>query len=420
MRDSLKADAMLNGEEKGMYLRDLLTEEERDIQALFRKFVDKEIMPKRQEIETDKTLVAGILQKITDLGCLKMGYPKELGGENAGNMPFYLTILAEEFARGDAGIAMAVGQSSGRHLGAAIAANNRAIIDRFLPIYLGDTFAYSCLSMSEPDGGCDVENFDMEGRTLRTIAELDGDEWVINGCKCWPGSGGMAALYLTVCTTDPTAGEDGIAIIYVPDGTPGLTFGKPEPKMGFKSINNATVYYDDVRVPKEYRLAGPGKDAKFFKAACANTKIHSAALSIGIAQGAFETVLEYTKNRKGGGKTVRQHTIIAGILADMAIKLETSRALTYNVTWMLSHPDIYGPPYSIEMTSRCNIAKVFSADAAVWITNKAMELMGANGYSPEYHIEKYLRDAKSLQLWLAGQQVSRYDIARGYYNLRTV
>jgi alkylation response protein AidB-like acyl-CoA dehydrogenase len=403
-----------------MYLRDLLTEEEIDIQELFRKFVDREIMPRRRELEDNPVLVSEILQKITDMGVLRMGYPLHLGGENNGKIPFYLTILAEEFARGDAGIAMAVGQSSGRHLGAAIAVKNQAIIDRFLPIYLGNTFAYSCLSMSEPDGGCDVENFDMEGTTLRTVARLDGDEWIINGCKCWPGSGGMAAMYLTVCTTDPSAGSEGIAIIYVPDKTPGLSFGKPEQKMGFQSISNASVYYEDVRVPREYRLAGPGKDADFFKAACAHTKIHSAALSLGISRGVLETVLEYTKNRKGGGKSVRQHTIIAGIIADMAVKLETSRALTYNATWMLSRPDVYGPAYSVDMTARCNIAKVFTADAVVWIANKAMELMGANGYSPEYHVEKYLRDGKSLQLWLAGQQVSRYDIARGYYDFQTV
>jgi alkylation response protein AidB-like acyl-CoA dehydrogenase len=143
-------------------------------------------------------------------------------------------------------------------------------------------------------------------------------------------------------------------------------------------------------------------------------------MSLGISKGAFDTVLEYTKDRMGGGKPVRQHTIVAGILADMAIRLEASRALTYNATWMLNHPDIYGPPFSLEMISKCNTVKVFTADASVWITNRGMELMGSNGYSPEYHMEKYLRDAKALQLWLAGQQVSKYDIARGYYDLNTV
>jgi alkylation response protein AidB-like acyl-CoA dehydrogenase len=403
-----------------VYLKDLLTDEEVEIKKLFRKFVDKEIMPNRLALEENPALVSDLLQALTDMGVVRMGYPKELGGEKSENAPFYLTILAEEFSRGDVGLAMAIGQSSGRHMAPAIITKNQAILDRFVPIFTGNKFAYSCLSMSEPDGGCDVENFDMEGKTLHTIAKLEGNEWVINGSKCWPGSGGVGSMYLTVCTTDPNLGEEGIAIIYVPSDTPGLSFGKPEPKMGFKTIQNASVYYDNVRVPKGFRLAGPGQDAKFFKAACSQTKIHSAALALGVCQGAFETVLEYTGNRKGGGKPVRQHTIVAGILADLAIQLEATRAMVYNMTWMLNHPGIYGSPYSPEMISKCNIAKVFTADAAVEITNRGMELMGANGYSPEYHMEKYLRDAKALQLWLAGQQVSRYDIAKGYYDLKTI
>jgi alkylation response protein AidB-like acyl-CoA dehydrogenase len=403
-----------------MYLKDLLSEEELKIKRLLRKFVDKEIMPRRLEVEENKDLVSRILQDITDIGVLKMGYPKELGGEKSEKAPFYLTIVAEEFSRGDGGIAMAVGQASGRHLGPAIVENNKAILDRFVPIYTGNKFAYSCLSMTEPDGGCDVENFDMQFRTIRTIAKLDGDEWVINGSKCWPASAGVAAMYLTICTTDPQLGDEGIAIIYVPAETPGLSFGKPEPKMGFRSVQNASVYYDNVRVPKAYRLAGPKDDARWFKVACSHTKIHSSAMGLGIMHGAFDTVLEYTGNRIGGGKPVRQHTIVAGILADLAIQVEASRALVYNTTWMLNHPKIYGPAHSQDMISKCNITKVFTADAAVSITNKGMELMGSNGYAPEYHIEKYLRDAKALQLWLAGQQVSKYDVARGYYDLNTV
>jgi butyryl-CoA dehydrogenase len=402
-----------------MFLQDLLTEEERAIKAVLRKFVDNELLPIRQQLEENETLVRDILQKITDLGIVRMGYPKELGGEKPGPMPFYLTIVAEELSRGDAGIAMTVGQSAGRHLAPAIAVANRAVIDRFVPIFTGPRFAYSCLSMTEPDSGCDVENFDMEARTLRTTAKLDGDAWIINGSKSWPTNAGVAEMYLTVCSTAPESGEEGLAIIYVPPDAKGLSFGKPEPKMGFKTVQNASVYYDDVRVPKEYRLAGPRVDMQFFKAACSNTKVHSAALSLGISQGAFDTVIDYTAKRRGGGKEVRQHTIVAGILADMATRLEGSRCLVYNVTWMLGKPDLYGPAYSVKMTSRCNVAKVFAADAAVWIANKCMELMGAYGYSREYPVEKYLRDAKALQLWLAGQQVSRYDIARGYYELKT-
>jgi len=227
-------------------------------------------------------------------------------------------------------------------------------------------------------------------------------------------------MYLTVCCTDPNLAEEGLAIIFVPKDSPGLSFGKPEQKMGFRTVQNAAIYYDEVRVPEEYRLAGPGTDAKFFWAGLAMTKVHSAMLSLGIAQGAFEKALAYIKTRKGGGKLVNQHTIVAGIIADMAMKLELSRAAVYNMEWMLHHPEIYGPPFSKAMISKCNIAKVFTADAAVWIANKGMELMGAAGYSREYGLEKDLRDAKACQLWLGGQQVSKYDIVKGYYNLNTV
>ena len=320
-------------------------------------------------------------------------------------------LLAEQFCRKDATFGSAL-MLAGHGSECLLRHGSNELKDKFIPqVVTGEWL--SSIAWQEKQQNKGLKN-------ISTTAIKDSDEWVINGSKCWPGSGGMAAMYLTICTTDPNLGEEGIAIIYVPAETPGLSFGRPEPKMGFRSIQNASVYYDNVRVPKAYRLAGPGDDAKFFKAACSHTKIHSSAMAIGISRGAFDTVLKYTENRMGGGKPVRQHTIVAGILADMAIQLEASRALVYNMTWMLNHPEIYGPPFSLEMISKCNIAKVFTADAAVLITNKGMELMGANGYSPEYHLEKYLRDAKALQLWLAGQQVSRYDIARGYYDLSTV
>lgn len=403
-----------------MYLEDLLTEEDKAIRKLVREFVDKEIMPRRTELEENEGLVEEILQRLTDMDVVRMGFPKEYSGLGSDPSPFYHTIITEELARGDTGISVMIGQSAGIHLGGAIKAGNKAVIDRFVPIFCGGKFVRSCFSMSEPEGGCDIENFDMHGRTIRTIAKLDGDEWVINGSKVWPLNGDNAEMYLTICTTDPNLGEEGIAIIFVPGDAPGLSFGKPEKKLGFRTVHNTSVYYDDVRVPKEYRLAGPGVDANNFKAGTAATKVHSAMLSLGISQGAFEMAVEYTQGRRGGGKFVSQHTIIAGIIADMAIKLELMRAAVYNLEWMLHHPQIYGPPFSREMLSKTNIVKVFAADAAVWITNKAMELMGATGYDQEVELEKYLRDAKACQLWLAGQQVSKYDIAKGYYDLKTV
>jgi alkylation response protein AidB-like acyl-CoA dehydrogenase len=164
-------------------------------------------------------------------------------------------------------------------------------------------------------------------------------------------------------------------------------------------------------------LAGPATDAQFFAGlAGTGAQWHSATISLGTAQAAFDIALDYTKERKSGGKPVREWSMAAGILADMAIQIEMTRGALYNLSCMLDHPEIYGPPFSPKMVSKASTTKVFAADTAVWVSNKAAELMGSNGISPEYHLEKYLRDAKITQLWLGGQQISRYRVARGYYD----
>ncbi|MBW1998529.1 MAG: acyl-CoA/acyl-ACP dehydrogenase, partial [Deltaproteobacteria bacterium] len=179
---------------------------------------------------------------------------------------------------------------------------------------------------------------------------------------------------------------------------------------------NASIFYDNVKVPRAYRLAGPGRDCRFYYGIISGGQWHSAIISLGIAQAAFDLALDYTRERKSHGRPVREWSMVAGILADMAVQLEIVRGAVYNYGWMLDHPEAYGASFSSEMMSKAGIVRIFSADAAVWITNKAMELMGSNGLSPEFHLEKYLRDAKVLQLWLGGQQVSRYRVVKGYYD----
>ncbi|MBW1863217.1 MAG: acyl-CoA dehydrogenase family protein [Deltaproteobacteria bacterium] len=398
-----------------MQLTHMLTDEQKAIQDMLRKFVDKEIMPIREKLEEDHSLVEGVLQKLVDLGIQKGGYPPEYGGTGPYSM-MTRAIIVQELARGDAGIAMSTGTNAGELLGPARHAGNKEVLDKFAPTFCRDKVCYACLSMTDATGGADSENPLFQGRGIVTRAKLDGDEWVINGTKSWPTHAGIASMYLTVCNTDPDAGDDGIALIYVPADAPGLSFGKPETKMGFKTTINASIFYDNVRVPKEYRAAGPGHDAPFYYAAMAGAQWGSSIESLGIAQAAFDIALDYTKDRKSGGKPVREWSMAAGIIADMAIRLEMMRGSAYNFAWMLDHPEDYGPAYTNQMISKASVLRIFASDGCVWIANKAMELMGANGLSPEYHLEKYLRDAKVTQIWLAGQQVARYRVVRGYYD----
>lgn len=400
-----------------MQLEHLLTEEQKLMRDTIRRFVAEEIMPIRQELEMDYGLVEKVLQKLVDLGIQRLGYPPEYGGYRGPGIRTISAVIREEIAKGDPGIGLISGINGGGILAPAMAAGNKAVLDRFVPDFCGDKLNYACWAMTDSTGGADTENPLLQGRGISTRARLDGDEYVINGSKSWPTNAGLASVYMTICTTDPDAGDDGIAIIYVPGDAKGLSFGKPEAKMGFKSSINGSVYFDNVRVPKEYRLAGPGKDALFFHAMVdCGSQFNASCQSLGIAQAAYKIALDYTGQRQSGGKPVREWSMAAGILARMAIRIEMTRAAVYNFAWMLDHPDDYPPPYSASMISKANILRVFATDTGVWVTNKAAELMGSNGISPEYHLEKCLRDAKIVQLYLGGQQISRYRVIRGYYD----
>jgi alkylation response protein AidB-like acyl-CoA dehydrogenase len=396
-----------------MNLEHLLTDEEKAIRGAIREFVTKEIMPVRDKIENNESLIAEIHQKLVDMGIQEGAFPPEYGGTGPGSHVAF-AIICEELAKGDAGIALSVG-INGSILGPAMAVGNKAVMDKFIPLFCKHKTCFACLSMTDSSGGADSENPLLQGKGIATTATLEGDEYVINGAKSWPTHAGIASVYLTICNTDPTLGEDGVALIYVPADAKGLSFGKPEEKMGFRTSVNGSIFYDNVRVPKEFRLAGPGVDAQMYAALATGTQWHSTSMSLGTAQAAFDIALNYTKDRKSGGKPVREWSLAASILADMAIRIEMTRAAFYNLASMLDHPEIYGPPFSNILVAKASAVKIFGADTAVWVTNKAVELMGSNGISKEYPMEKYLRDAKIPQLWLGGQQIARYRVARGYY-----
>jgi len=222
-----------------------------------------------------------------------------------------------------------------------------------------------------------------------------------------------------VCTTDPSLGDDGIALIYVPGDAEGLSFGKFEKKAGMAADRNTTTYLDNVRVPESFRLAGPGEDARYFHANLTVGRLASAAMSVGNAQGAFETVLDFTGGRAVGkvAKPIRDHSICAGMLADMAIGIETARMAYLSGAYRFDHPQEYGAIHSLEQLSTASIAKVYAADVAVMVTNRAMELMGSYGYVRDCDVEKYWRDCKIIQLWEGGAQLGRFDVCRAYYDL---
>jgi alkylation response protein AidB-like acyl-CoA dehydrogenase len=323
----------------------------------------------------------------------------------------------EEIARGDVGLAVSLG-CTWWCTRPAVLADNEAVLRKLAAVFCGNELRRGCFAMTEPEAGCDVENPAEHGRRISTRATLDGDEWVLNGSKRFPSNAGISAYYCVACTTDPTLGDEGIALIYVPHPSEGLSFGKFENKAGMQADRNCDIYLDNVRVPKENRAAGPGEDARLLHINLTLGRVGSAAMAVGAAEGAFETVLEYTKNRIVAGKPIREHSICAGMLADMAIGIETARTYYLTVAHMLDHPETYGPLESPGHLSRGSIAKVYATEVAIMVTNKAMELMGSYGYMREYDVEKYWRDCKEIQLWEGGAQLGRFDVVRGYYGFQ--
>ncbi len=404
-----------------MFDQPFITEEQRMVADLYRNFVDKEIMPVRHLIDDDKEhkLIKKILQAMTDIGHQKAAFPAEYGGSDMASA-LSAAIMHEELGRGDSGIGTAATVTTWAFM-PAITAGNKAVLDRFAPDFCGTDLKMGCFAMTEPGGshgggGCDIENLTLKGKKIRTIARLEGDEWIINGQKMWASNAGDADAYCVLCTTDPNLGDDGIALIYVPADAKGLSFGKDENKAGMQGDRNCPMYLDNVRVPKAFRAAGPGVDAQLMHGNVVAARILTGALAVGSAQGAFETVLKFTEERIVADRPVRQHSICAGMLADMAIGIETARAYCLNAAYMFDHPEINGPPFSDAMLSRASIAKVYAADVAVMVANKAMELMGSYGYVREYNVEKYWRDCKIIQMWEGGGQLGRFDVCRGYYD----
>jgi alkylation response protein AidB-like acyl-CoA dehydrogenase len=400
----------------------LLTDQDRLVSSVVRDFVEREIMPVRQQIDDDRDhlIVRRILKGLSDLGLFRAGLPQEHGGMTAGGggaNNVTTCVVLEEISRGDSGIAVAASVTTWA-LMPAIAARNEAVLKVVADMFGGGELRLGCFAMTEPASGCDIENLAaLHGRPIQTRAVLDGDEWVVNGSKRFPSNAGVADIYCVVCQTNPELGEEGIALIYVPSPWEGLSFGKFENKAGMQADRNCDIYFDNVRVPRQYRAASPGADAGLMKRNLTIGRLASAAMAVGNAQGAFERVLDYTGARVVEGRPIRQHSMCAGMLADMAIGIETARAYYLQLAHMLDRPETYGEPDSDGALARASLAKVHACDVAVAVTNRGMELMGSYGYVREFDVEKYWRDCKEIQLWLGGAQLARLDIARGYYGL---
>lgn len=396
-----------------------VSEQDRMISKMMMKFVDLEIMPNREKIDQDEDhiIINNILKKLNNLGFDSGRYIIECCGKTEKQKISHVTaaILVEELARGDAGIAI-VSAVNGWALLPAYYSQNYDIIHTYSEKAKKKSPIFACFAMTESESGCDIENIPlMQGKTIHTRARREGDSWVLNGTKVMASNAGISSLYCVVCQTEPFASEESVALIYVPEDAVGIRFGNLEDKAGMQADKNANIYFDNVCVPLSNRASLGGNDVRLLQINIAIGRVTTAAAAVGCAQAVFEELLRYTGERKVGGKYIREYSMAAGILAEIATGIETARVYYLHAASILNNWDILAPGNIDELLCIASISKNYATEMAIQVTNKAMELMGSYGYLKDYHIEKYWRDVKELQLWLGGPHLGRFDVARGYY-----
>lgn len=423
---------LLSGRQK--YTQAFCTPEEIEMADSIRKFVNKEVMPHRHDLEggwhRDQELALSTLHRLyrrcVDLGLTSSNLPEKYGG--TGLSPVVRQMINEELSRADIGLATMVGKIHWI-VSFMSAAGRDDLLAEFAPRITGEHSWTACVSITEPQGGANLEDPAFHGKSIRTIARKEGNEYVINGHKIWPGPAGPAEHfqsdelaghlgYWTIATTDPALGEEGIGIFFVPPDADGLSFSNPYPKMGMVwSDENVDIWYQNVRIPERYRVdTKPGEGANIVRGFVIGLgRLAGAARLTGLSQAVLEIVLDWTRERSIAGRPVRERSMFAAMLGEMYRAIDLSRQYYLSITWQVTHPDIYGSPWSPEMIARFSSARSFAADTAEMVTNRAMELMGSYGYAYESQVEKYMRDFKIVKMWLGGAQRDRLDIAQGLY-----
>jgi len=251
--------------------------------------------------------------------------------------------------------------------------------------------------LSEPEAGSDATK-------QHTTAEDKGDHYILNGTKNWITNGNSASVYLVMAQTDAAKGSKGINTFIVEKNWPGVTVGAKENKLGIRGSDTHSIMFQDVKVPKDNRVGSEGFGFKFAMQTLAGGRIGIASQALGIASGAYELSVKYSKERKAFGTEIMNHQIIAFKLADMATRIEAARLLCLKAAWQKDHQKDY--------TLSSSMAKVFASETAMWTTTEAVQIHGGYGFVKEYHVERMMRDAKITQIYEGTNEVQRIVISR--------
>ncbi len=376
-----------------------LSEEQLMIQQAAKDFAVNECLPGVIERDEHQTFPKEQIEKLADLGFMGMMVKPEYGGSGLDTVSYVLAM--EEISKVDASVSVCVSVNNSLVCyGLQEYANETQKQQYLKPLAQGkkDGELYiGAFLLSEPEAGSDATS-------QQTTAEDKDDYYLLNGTKNWITNGNSASVYLVIAQTDVSKGSRGINAFIVEKKWAGVVVGAKENKLGIRGSDTHTILFNDVKVPKENRIGEDGFGFKFAMKTLAGGRIGIAAQALGIASGAYELALKYSKVRKAFGTEIMNHQIIQFKLADMATKIECSRMLCLKAAWEKDK--------NIDYTLSSSMAKVFSSETAMWTATEAVQIHGGYGFVKEYHVERMMRDAKITQIYEGTSEVQRIVIGR--------
>ncbi|HXR84937.1 MAG TPA: acyl-CoA dehydrogenase family protein [Hanamia sp.] len=376
------------------------SEEQLMIRQAARDFAITECLPGVIERDEHQKFPYEQVMKLADLGFLGMMVPQEYGGAGLDTVSYVLAM--EEISKVDASVSVCMSVNNSLVCYGLEAFGTEEQKKKYLtPLAQGkkDGELYiGAFLLSEPEAGSDATS-------QRTTAEDKGDHYVINGVKNWITNGNSASVYLVIAQTHAEKGSRGINVFIVEKNWTGVKVGAKENKLGIRGSDTHSISFTDVKVQKENRIGEDGFGFKFAMKTLSGGRIGIASQAVGLASGAMERAIAYSKERKAFGTEIKNHQIIQFKIADMATRIDAARLLCLNAAWQKDSGQDY--------TESAAMAKVFASETAMWTTTEAVQIHGGYGFVKEYHVERMMRDAKITQIYEGTSEVQRIVISRG-------
>lgn len=371
-----------------------LNEEQRLYQQAVRNFCERELMPHAAEVDETGQLHMPAIAKMPEMGLVGLEVPEEYGG--AGFDSLSVVIAMEELGRACGSTGLSIEAHNELCCNPIVRWGTPAQKERFLPVLTSGKVLGS-IALTEPNAGSDLSG-------TRTYAIQDGNEWVINGSKAWITNAALAPVIVTLVRTDQQAGTHAFSMILVETTRPGLHIASPEKKMGTHGSQAHAISFNDLRVPLDNLLGQRGRGLHQTMTTLDSGRIAIGALSVGLAQAAFEAALSYVQTRQAFGKRLADHQAIQFKLADGVMQIEAARLLVYKAAWAKGQ----GMPYS----RLASMAKLFATQVSERVSYEALQMHGAYGYSREYPLERIYRDQRMMSIGEGTSEINYMVIAR--------